>query len=369
MTGILLIDDDTRLLNPIVAFLERKGYTVWSADDGHVGSTLAKQHQPDVVVCDVMMPTMDGFEVYRSLQADPGTQSIPFIMMSALTEKEDVRRGMAIGSDDYLMKPFTMDELVESIEARLHRTQRITEKYQTAISTLRENIIYALPHELRTALMSVMGYGHMLSTNARELSADEVKSFADEIMKGGERLNRVIENYLVYAQLEIAAGNPEQREQLRNHLVMTGPVICEAAEEVASAYGRETDLMLDLTHIAIRMSGDNLSKIIAELVDNAFKFSERGQRVRVRTRRQGSDFFLEVRDQGRGMTAKQIEDIGAYMQFERRLHEQQGLGLGLAIVQKLVELHGGDMALVSQPGRGTASRLQFSLSGEVSRSA
>ncbi|AKA35929.1 response regulator [Flagellimonas lutaonensis] len=123
MKKVLLIEDDLSLRENIEELLELSGYEVVTAPNGCIGVDLARQEAPDVIVCDIMMPEMDGYGVLKELSSDSQTQQIPFIFLSAKTERSEVRKGMDMGADDYLTKPFEEDELISAIESRLAKAQ------------------------------------------------------------------------------------------------------------------------------------------------------------------------------------------------------------------------------------------------------
>ena len=123
MKKVLLIEDDLSLRENTAELLELSGYEVVTAPNGCIGVDLARQEAPDVIVCDIMMPEMDGYGVLKELSSDPQTQQIPFIFLSAKTERSEVRKGMDMGADDYLTKPFEEDELISAIESRLAKAQ------------------------------------------------------------------------------------------------------------------------------------------------------------------------------------------------------------------------------------------------------
>ncbi|MEP6985829.1 MAG: ATP-binding protein, partial [Chloroflexota bacterium] len=134
------------------------------------------------------------------------------------------------------------------------------------------------------------------------------------------------------------------------------------AKEKAKEYKRQGDLTLELYYGPVfRISQADFSKIIEELLDNAFKFSETGTKVLLRSTQEGENFALHIRDYGRGMSGEQIKNLGTYMQFERTLYEQQGLGMGFTIAKRLVDLHGGRMKVKSDPQHGTLVQVSFPL--------
>jgi two-component system, sensor histidine kinase and response regulator len=362
VTKILIIDDDSLMRSMIKNILENYGFSAITASDGLEGVELAQNDSPDLIISDIKMPKLDGFQVFKKLQEDEQTQTIPFIFLTGQNNSEAFRQGMKLGADDYLTKPFDAEDLVNTINIRLKRQKMIEKKFDTTLNLLRKSITYTLPHELRTPLMGILGYGELLRMDYQTMNSDQILVFADEIVKAGTRLHRVIENYLVYAQLELVATNNEEIEAIRRHLVVADKVLKQYAEATADKYNRRDDLSLELApHLGLRISEENLGKMITELVDNACKFSDLGSPVHVKAFRDENTVIIEVNDDGRGMSEKEIGIIGAYMQFERAVYEQQGMGLGLPIVIRLGEIHNSRLQIESQKDVGTCATLRFDM--------
>ena len=125
MKKILLVEDDTSLRENVAELLELSSYEVCSASNGRMAVEMAKKEHPDLVLCDIMMPELDGYGVLEELSSDENTRHIPFIFVSAKTEKQDVRRGMNLGADDYLTKPFEEEELLSAIRCRLEKAEQM----------------------------------------------------------------------------------------------------------------------------------------------------------------------------------------------------------------------------------------------------
>ena len=358
MTKILVIEDEEAIRENLIELLEDEKYEVMGADNGRVGIELAQKNRPDLILCDVMMPELDGHEVLKKLRSHRETEMIPFIFLTAKTEKGDLRTGMVLGADDYLTKPCTQDELIEAISVRLAKKAVIDKTSQDKIDELRSSILYSLPHELRTPLTGIMGFSELLINECEELQPPEIKEMGDAIYRSSQRLYRLIQNFLLYADLELSATNAEQVKVLRSHHTeYTQHGIAEACQKKAAAVEREADLQLDLQEGSAKISEVKLKKIVEELVENAFKFSEPGTPVQIVTRAETDRFSLAVIDRGRGMTREQITKVGAYMQFERKIYEQQGSGLGLTIAKRMVELHGGQLIVESIPEQETTVRV------------
>jgi two-component system LytT family response regulator len=127
MSKILILEDDETVRLPLIDLLEAENYDVLAAPDGKQGVDLARKEKPDLIISDIMMPEMDGHAVFEALQKDPITAVIPFIFLTAKTDPSDIREGLGLGADDYLTKPFDQEDLLDSIQTRLEKYQRISE--------------------------------------------------------------------------------------------------------------------------------------------------------------------------------------------------------------------------------------------------
>ena len=354
MKKILVIDDEIWLREMILLALTQKGYEVVEAVNGEEGIVKARQELPDLILCDVNMQKVDGYLTLSSLRSEPATAAIPFILMTGLADQAGMRHGMELGADDYVPKPFSIEGLYASVEARLKKVQAVTERAESKLDELRENISMMLPHELRTPLNGILVFGEILASEAETLPPEEIASMGRDIFESGRRLEHLVESALNYAQLQLIGFDSKKVQTMR---CMTTPnaaqVIQEKAAAQAEATNRTADLKLELADMAMPISKEHLEKIAGELVLNALKFSKPGSAVRVQLANAEDGVVLTVLDQGRGLSAEDIANIGPYMQFGRKEHEQQGLGLGLTICRRLAELYGGKLTVQSQLDAGT----------------
>lgn len=355
MAKVLVIEDEEELREIITEILGAEDFEVISADGGHSGITLAHDEIPDLILCDVMMPELDGYGVLTALRQNPFTETIPFIFLTAKAAKDDWRQGMELGADDYLTKPFTADELLRAITTRLEKQSAIERGSRKKLNELRSNITHSLPHELHTPLNGIIASSSFLLDEYHSLEQDEVLEMLESIHTSGQRLYRLTQNFLLYAELELTAKDFKRVKALRNgeEKSYTKTAITEIALQKAKQANREADLQLDLQEAIVLLPEVKLKKIIEEIVDNAFKFSPANTLVRISSSHEGNSLNVDIIDNGRGMTASQIMNLGAYQQFERKLYEQQGSGLGLAIAQRLTELYGGKITIESSPGQQT----------------
>ena len=354
MKSILIIDDDDAVRGVIRELLKVRGFEVLEASGGRQGLDSARTRHPDLIICDVIMPEFDGYATVAAMRGDPGTADIPIILLTGQTGQTAMRQGMSLGADDFLTKPFKPEELYAAIQTRLDRAQTMAEQTSQKLADLRGRITHVLPHELRTPLQSILGFADILAEEYNTLPREEIGETARMILGAAKRLNRLTENFLVYAQIEVIASTPEALAEVRQE-VCTAPAeaISEVAERLGGEYNRGDDLAMELENCAIAISRDNLEKVVSELVSNALKFSPANTPVALLGHAGESEYVLQIYNQGRGMTPAQISSIGAYMQFGRQEHEQQGAGLGLFIAKRLVELHAGKLEIASVPDKET----------------
>ncbi|MCP4427071.1 MAG: hybrid sensor histidine kinase/response regulator [Chloroflexi bacterium] len=351
MKSILVVDDDRIVRQSIMEMLRLGGnYKVKAAKDGFEGLEMARANPPDLIICDVEMPGLNGYGVVEALQQDTAMARIPFIFLTGRSDRGSMRQGMTLGADDYISKPFGLDELLEAVSARLAKRELIEEHYEQKLGALRDNILLAVPHELRTPLALIIGYGEVLAQKADVFPPEHIQALANTITNAGRRLHRLVENYIVYAQIELLMAEPGRVAWMRQIREARSDEIAQSVVRMhMEEYGRSAQLDLRAPDATLPISKEYLEKIMGELVDNAFKFSPVQTAVTLSTNIGDGRFTAVVSNKGRGMTLEQIRNIGVYMQFERKIHEQQGSGMGLAIAQKLTELHGGHLSIQSEP--------------------
>lgn len=360
MKRILVIEDEHDVRESILDILNAESYYAMSAENGRIGVKVAQDFQPDLIICDVMMPELDGYGVLTQLRQHSKLATVPFVFLTAKADKADWRQGMDLGADDYLTKPFSHDELLRAITARLGKQQAINEESQHKLDELRQSISLALPHELNTTLSVIAGLSSILIDEYDTATRTDILEMAQSIYANSKRLHRLVHNFLLIAKLDILAASPEQLKLFQNsYMTDTASLITETAIRKAEEFERESDLELEVEPTDAPLSESQLKKIVEELVDNALKFSSPGSHVRIFSSRIEDRFVLYVIDYGRGMTIDQINKIGAYMQFDRQVQEQSGVGLGLTIVKRLVELHNGKLLIESIPGKQTIVRISI----------
>jgi two-component system, sensor histidine kinase and response regulator len=350
MKNILVIEDEPQIRENLQEILTLCDFNAMTACNGAQGLEALKVTLPDLILCDVNMPELDGHDVLRMLRMDAVTANIPFIFLTANGERPDVRSGMELGASDYLTKPVSADELIKAINTQMARTTVAKRQAEEKLEQLRSNINLALPHELYTPLNGIIGSADLLIRDHADLTAAEQLELAQQIRESAMRLYHLTRNFLLYAELEMMSTSPDRRtfiRQNRRPRTQAQSVMANIAQQCAKKYDRSTDLHLEIAAVDLPIAEVKLIKLMDELLDNAFKFSQLGQPVQLFGRQVNQSYHIDILDMGRGMTLQQIAQLGGYMQFDRDRYEQQGGGLGLMIAKRLVELHGGELSVNS----------------------
>lgn len=344
--SILVIEDDARWRTWVEAHLESAGHTVHSAADGVTGLNLASKLKPNVILCDIEMPELDGFGVLEEIRKQPPLSETPFIFLTSRNARVDQRKGMVLGADDYITKPFSREELLAGIAGVLRKREALASRLRHYSEEYRRELAAPWAHELLTPLNGILGIASMLEAEAGAVSPAELRELARAINVSARRQQILARKLVQYFQLE----------QLRETgwsdpgaAVEAGNGIEDEVLGIAERAGRSADLSLECERAAVAISPQWLRAAIGELADNAFRFSPKGSPVRVTARILDGLYRIEVIDRGPGMTPAERSGIAAFRQFDRAKREQQGMGLGLAIVRDVARLYRGSFGLDANP--------------------
>ncbi|MBD2177644.1 hybrid sensor histidine kinase/response regulator [Pseudanabaena sp. FACHB-1998] len=359
--NILVVDDEPNNFDVIETFLSDQDYELYYASNGESALASIEAINPSIILLDVMMPGMDGIELCRKIKAMPQWLSVPIIMVTALNSKEDLARCLNSGADDFVTKPVNSTEL----RARVRSMIRLKQQYdsiknlskmqnhtieilQNSLGELSGNLVSTLPHELNTPLNGIIGSIDILLEECETMTREELKEFLWLAKESAKRLEKLTRKFLNYAYLEISPHQVSyNKPQYPLEPICDRLFILSIAQEQAKKDGRIEDLICELTQEKVAVSEHDMKLILCELLENAFKVSKLGTPVKLTSHRVDGKIHFAIADQGWGMTEEQISKVGAFVQFERKQHEQQGAELGLKIVTKLVEKYGGEFSIAS----------------------
>jgi two-component system sensor histidine kinase/response regulator len=334
-----------------------EGYEVLGAENGRFGVELAQEHKPDLIICDVTMPELDGYGVLTELRQMPQTAAIPFIFLTARADRSFMRHGMELGADDYLTKPFSLVELHAAIDARLTRHTAITQSAGSELEQAKNTLVQLVSHELRTPLGSINTATEIISRQIGQLSANQLQELLGSIQRGGQRLNRLVDQIVMMLQLE--SGTLNHKHIVHNGLQTYLSEILIAAMDLARSFAyRQPDVIVHLderdSDVVILCDTRALRHALAELITNAINFTPAGGQVTVAQWQAERRAWVSITDNGPGIPPDRLEyAFKNFQQIDRESREQQGIGLGLPLARQVIEVHGGTFELNSVVDTGT----------------
>jgi PAS domain S-box-containing protein len=361
----ILVADDNADMRGYLASLLGLTWHVTTAADGAEALRAIHSEPPDLVLSDVMMPGLDGFQLLRALRDDPRTAAIPVLLLSARAGEEATVEGLQTGADDYLVKPFSARELVARVQAALYRAELRREREARAAAEeanrLKDEFLATVSHELRTPLSSIVGWASIL--NRAPPSADTLARGLAIIARNADAQRTLIEDILDMSR--IITG----RLHLEPASVDLGAVVADAVDVVRpAALAKVIDVRFDHGEGPCRLVGDpvRLSQIVWNLLSNAVKFTPRGGHVEVTLGGAGPAVELRIADSGEGIPPALLPHVfDRFRQADPSMTRRHGgLGLGLAIVRQIVELHGGSVRAESPgPGQGSTFTIRLPIEG------
>ncbi|MGC8865634.1 MAG: hybrid sensor histidine kinase/response regulator [Bacteroidales bacterium] len=360
---ILVIEDTAEVRENIAEILESEGFEVFKAENGDIGINMAERIQPDLILCDIMMPGKDGYEVLEELRKKVLTSTTPFIFLTAKNTREDLRRGMALGADDYISKPFTIDELITSVNTRLKKAEEFRKRSEAKLEELTRNLGMPVASVIHEPLRAIIGFSQMVMTEYPNMEKPEIAELMSLVYKAGMKLNKIVRKTMLFYELEaLAYKNKEVEDLKKNGCENPSEIIRRSAQQMALNMNRSEDLfMVTDFNAKARISCEHLKTIVDELVENALLYSPRRSHVKLVAGADHHRLQISVNDEGIGMTDKQIASIGAFTQFNKEFNQQEGLGLGLTLVKNILSVFDGEFHINSTPGVGTTVKVSIPL--------
>jgi len=357
----ILITDDERDLVEMLAFsLGRRGYEIARAYDGRETWERVKEEKFDLMILDLMMPGLDGWEVCRLIRSsdEPQIRETPILILSARAMAEDRVRGLEMGAEDYITKPFSLMEVMLRIEKLLNRRQ-VFDSLKSELALLRRQTreqgerVCKIVHDLKTPLVS-MGASAKLLMKPRE--RDEALEMLRAIYENSHRLSRRLEEILLFS-----ASSFSEKKILMKEISL--PHLADRLRESFQALAREKMIVMKFHPFPDfpPLWGDEqwLERALENPLGNALKYTPEGGRVEVggSMSQEGEKVEIWFRDNGRGIFPEEVQQIFHPFQRGRNALNEPGMGLGLSLVKEVVDLHGGEIRVHSEPGKGSVFSL------------
>ncbi len=345
---ILVVDDNPDNVELLSKRLVAAGYRTCEAGDGEEALRRVAQEHPDLIILDVMMPKLDGFEVCRRLKTDEATRAIPVVMLTAKREVPDKIRGLDTGADDYVTKPFNPQELMARVRSLLHlrtlQDKRVTEEKLGALGQMAEGVA----HEVRNPMVTIGGFARRIRDRLPE--GDALREYAEHIIKEVERLETMVEEIVRFKALMISpyesvdlVGVVEEALAHRERLFQEG--------------GIRVVRTIDPDLPAIQGDRGNLILAVGNLIQNALEAMEPGGVLSITLSGEGDRVLARFADTGCGIAKSELANVFDPFYTSK----MTGAGMGLTMVHRIVIRHGGDVDIASEPGAGTTVTLHLPL--------
>ncbi len=352
---ILIVEDDLAMSSGIRDVLEMNGYRVQLAENGVEGLKTLEYFRPDLIISDIMMPEMDGFEFLEEVRRQPRWAAIPFIFLTAKGQRPDIRAGKQLGADDYLVKSTDLEDILVVVRAKLDRALTLQQQSRRDMDDLKRNLLNMLSHEFRTPLTYITGYVDLIQEG--EWSTEDLEKFLGRIKGGSIRLNRLVEDFLLLVRFETDDARQAylmDKGPFKNWASLVTRVL-DRQHEAAAA--RQVTLLREIEPNLppVEVHEEYLENAIMRLVDNGIKFSRHaGGHVWVTVSAEDTRVCCTVKDDGIGIPAAEVSKMfDRFHQINRQRIEQQGAGIGLAIVKNIADLHHGEVTCISTEGVGS----------------
>jgi len=353
---ILVVDDNEENLSVLGNQLISKGYQVLFAESGEIALKAVERKQPDLILLDVSMPGMSGYEVCERLKAKSETAHIPVIFLTAHAETQDIVKGFSLGAIDYVTKPFNKQELLSRVQTHLE-LKHARKQLELQNNELKENLstknkfFSIIAHDLKNPFNSLLGLSKIMSESIEQKDWDQVKEIAGYINQTTQQSYKLLTNLLEWSRLQM--GNI----QFNPTKFSLKQLIDETVQLNEASYSEKRITVTTDVEETLELTADwqMLQAIVRNLLSNAIKFTKQGQAVYISATRNNNTVEISIKDKGIGIAEKDIEKLFKIESgFSRRgTNNEKGTGLGLLLCKEFVEKHNGKIWVESEVGKGS----------------
>lgn len=357
---VLVVDDSASMREGISAILRHIGCQVETAINGNHGYEKARECSPDLIISDLEMPEANGFDLLSSVRSDSNLTMVPFIMITGVSDRASTRRAMELGADDYLTKPFTPEEVMSAVRSRLDKQRNWRQATQALAATYSQGMMGVLPHEFRTPLNAILGFAELMSMIAeRGLSPKQTKEFAETIQRAGKTLLSHTTRFLTLMEYQgLQRPIPEETGFSITQEWVKKEIKTKLAEQLPT---NQIPATVHVAKATVKCREDLLRTMIHELVGNALKFAAPDTAIIIGGSIEHNSYLFSIDNEGLPFPVDKLRQIGAFVQFDRDRQEQQGLGIGLAMVSHAARLSRARLDISNQAGRKVRTKLQLKL--------
>jgi signal transduction histidine kinase len=359
-SDILIVDDTPQNLKLLTTMLTERGYRVRPAINGEIALQTARKTPPQLILLDIQMPGMDGYEVCQRLKDDEMTQDIPVIFLSALDSTEDKVKAFRVGGVDYITKPFQLEEVLARVEAQLmlfkqwreiEKFLRRERSYYERLSQTKEDMMRMASHDLKNPLGIILGYSEMLLDYPEVKDHPELVRYIGAIQKSASSMKDLVHDLLDLAQ--VASGIAFEKD-----LHDWPPLVAEEVDTFQLlAQKKNIKLIYEAPPATMQLfiSPARMRQVLSNLLSNAIKYTPDGGQVRVWMEASDQQMQTHIEDTGLGIPERDMPHLfEKFYRVNSDSHKDiEGTGLGLAIAQEISKQHDGYIAVRSVHGKGS----------------
>ena len=353
---ILIVDDVVSNVLLLKILLSNEKFQVCTANNGTSCIEMARKEHPDLILLDVMMPDMNGFDTATVLKKEEGTKDIPIIFLTALNTPQDLVHGFQVGASDFLTKPFNKEELVMRVtqQISLVAAKRIIEKQNAELrATLdnRDKMYSVIAHDLRSPMASIrMVLNLVVASATPEAVGPELYALLDQANRESEEVHDLLDNLLKWTKSQTGRLTVVKQDLDLNDII---PGVVEIFEAIAFTKRIKLDLQKTDAPLVVNADNDMLKTVVRNFLSNAIKFSPEDSSIEIIMGSEGEMAKVSVRDHGVGIAADRLGSIFHKGETTYGTGGEEGSGLGLQLCQDFARKNGGDCTVESVEGQGS----------------
>jgi signal transduction histidine kinase len=359
---LLIVDDKPENISVLFHFLVNQGFKILIAENGEDGLVNAEEEQPDLILLDVMMPNLDGFETCMRLKKNPKTQDIPVIFMTALSGPVEKVKAFELGAVDYVTKPFQQEEVLARIKTHLtlrKLQQELEAKNEDLIKLNQEKneFLDIVAHDLRNPLSAIYTAADFMK-NKNPDAGSKINEMAGYILDASKQTLNLIENFL---NIKVIESGKEDIEFEVVNLMMILQWMVNHYTVIAQKKNITVHFDSEDKQYLAWVNETRVTQVLENLISNAIKYSPHGKQINIRLSELQCCIRCEVQDQGAGLSESDKKQLfGKFARLSARpTGQESSVGLGLFIVKKLVEMMNGKIWCESELGQGSTFIVEF----------
>ncbi len=350
--SILIVDDVSKNIQVLATYLKREGYKLNFAQNGPEALKHAIRQPFDLILLDIMMPEMDGFEVCRQLKENKTTSDIPVIFITAKSDIASITRSFEVGGVDYITKPFNGAELIARVKTHLNLKDKETKLRE--LNETKDKFFSIIAHDLRNPFFNLIGLSDLLGNSINEYSQEEIVDIANAMSVSAKQGYDLLENLLDWSLVQSGRISymPEKINLLKVAKTNTG--LFESNMRV-----KDIGISININEDLSAYADENMvTTVLRNLISNAIKFSVRGSDVVIDAVRNDNEVLVSVTDQGTGISKENLEKLFKLSTkvSVKGTENESGTGLGLVLCKEFVELNGGKIWAETKQDKGTTMR-------------